>query len=637
MNDLAGEADRREHALDAVGLARLVAQARDLVYRMSLPDGRYEYVNPAALEVTGYAPQEFYARPLLVRDLIPADWQDYFAEQWSRLVAGQEPEAYEFPIRHRSGEVRWVHQRSTLIRDDAGQPRAIEGVVTDITVRKRAEEARRALSELAEATFEAMAISKDGRLVESNSRFTEVFATTAAEALGRELTEFVAPECRSAVRRQLIDGAGGAVEHTARRGDGTRFPVELQVRSMTYKGEAVRITAWRDVTDRRQLEEQVRQSLRLESIGQLAAGVAHDFNNLLTVIQGSAALLSSPGSDPAHHATLLKQILTATERAANLTRQLLLFGRRQPLRPGPVNLNELTSNLSRILGPLLGERITLEFSADVSLPLIWGDASLIEQAIMNLVVNARDAMPQGGALTLTTRRVEVRPEDAAAHPESRPGRYAQLAIRDTGTGIPPEIRRHLFEPFFTTKPVGKGTGLGLATVYGIVKQHGGWIELSSGAEPGTTFRIHWPAPDEPLVAAPPGLGELSPPWSAQQVLVVEDEPAVRDLVCGILRDAGYRILASDSGAAALERPARELEQVDLLVTGVVVPGSLGGPELAASLRTRNPGLRVLFLGGYRPGHSAALAGNDVSTRFLPKPFTPEALVQAVRACFDASA
>ncbi len=390
----------------------------------------------------------------------------------------------------------------------------------------------------------------------------------------------------------------------------------------------------RDITDQLSLEAQLRQSQKMESIGQLASGVAHDFNNMLTVIQGHSGMLLAKSSLAPELVEGANAILSAAERAAGLTRQLLTFSRKNVMRPQAQDLRRVVSDLAKMLQRLLGETITLEFHPPPELPAVHADTGMIEQVIMNLAVNARDAMPQGGTLTISTQTVEVDEAYAQTHPETRVGAFVRLRVSDTGCGMDRATMTRIFEPFFTTKEVGKGTGLGLATVYGIVKQHEGWIEVSSEVGRGSTFNVLLPASSESVKALPPESPVASTvPGGHETILVVEDEPVLREMAQVILQDCGYRVLEAGSGAEALQVWEGNPGSVDLLLTDVVMPGGMSGRELAVKLRAGHTRLKVIFTSGYNLEET----NTDVLHRgamFLQKPYTRAHLAKAVRECLD---
>ncbi|HVV71390.1 MAG TPA: ATP-binding protein, partial [Verrucomicrobiae bacterium] len=390
----------------------------------------------------------------------------------------------------------------------------------------------------------------------------------------------------------------------------------------------------RDVSDRRRLEDQLRQAQKMEAIGQLAGGVAHDFNNILTVIQGHASLLrmSAPLSDDAGRSA--QEIAQAAERASALTRQLLTFSRRHMMQPRNLDLNEVVGNMAKMLGRVLGEDISLQLSYSSQPAVIQADAGMIEQVLLNLAVNARDAMPKGGSLQVAIEPERVKPEDVGRDPEARAGHFICLTVADSGCGIAPEILSRIFEPFFTTKAVGKGTGLGLATVYGIVKQHQGWIEVQSRVGQGSTFRVYLPSTAQsPDPIEQPAKNLIR--GGHETILVVEDEAPVRELVCKFLARYGYKTVQAESGAKALEVWRAAKDKIDLLLTDLVMPDRINGRELAEKLWNDRPSLKVIFTSGY----SADVVGKDFVLRrglnYLQKPYHPHKLATTVRECLDA--
>ena len=391
-----------------------------------------------------------------------------------------------------------------------------------------------------------------------------------------------------------------------------------------------------DITERLMLEAQLRQSQKMESVGQLAAGVAHDINNILTVIQGHAGLLLNavpPGADSARS---IKQISAASERAASFIRQLLTFSRKQIFRSKIIDLNAVLQNLKGMLPRLIGEDITLETHCQPDLPCIQADTGMVEQIVMNLAANARDAMPKGGKLQITTSVAEIDAAYVRQHPEARVGWFVCLTVSDTGCGMDHQVLRRVFEPFFTTKEVGKGTGLGLATVYGVVKQHHGWIEVQSEIGVGTTFKVLLPVAGKAGDASvDPAVKHETVPGGKETILLVEDEIGLLELVRDILQHYHYRVLIASSGADALRIWDKCNGQVDLLMTNMVMPGGMTGGELAAELKKRKPGLKVIYASGY----SSALTGKDFSQGgniFLAKPYQPVQVARLIRNTLDGS-
>jgi two-component system, NtrC family, sensor kinase len=409
--------------------------------------------------------------------------------------------------------------------------------------------------------------------------------------------------------------------------------LDILVRQRTSELETANAQLKEEIVKQLKLEAQLRHSQKMEAVGQLAAGVAHDFNNILTVIQGNAALLrEQPGQDPSCTEPL-NDISVAAERAARLVRQLLAFSRKQMPKPQSLNLGQVVNHLQETLQQLLQDRISLEVNIAPGLPPVHADLSMLEQIIMNLSTNARDAMSDGGKLTIAVDTVAGNDDEVQKNSEIRPGRFVCLSVSDTGCGIAPELLPRIFEPFFTTKEIGKGTGLGLATVYGIVKQHNGWVDVQSAIDQGTTFRIFLPACTEnPGPGETPPLQTTTPENGAECILVVEDEDHVRVLTAAVLRKSGYRVLEAASARAALDVFQDHSSEINLLFTDIMMPGNLLGDELAARLQATKPSLPVLFTSGYTPevtktdfrGH-----GN-----FLSKPFTPAQMLTTIRQCLD---
>ena len=389
-----------------------------------------------------------------------------------------------------------------------------------------------------------------------------------------------------------------------------------------------------DITDRINLEHQLRQAQKMEAVGQLAAGVAHDFNNIMTVIQGYASLALADGHLENEVAQSLEAISCAADRAAALVRQLLAFSRKQVIQRVILDVNVTLQGFGRMLGRLIGEHISIHWDLAPDLPHVLADIRCLEQVMMNLAVNARDAMPGGGQLRISTTKTVVDPSALLASPDRKPGRYVCVSVEDTGQGMKTEVQNRVFEPFFTTKDVGKGTGLGLATAYGILKQHGGWIEVSSEVGRGAVFRFYLPSTSQPLRAGrPTDAASLSSTGGAPRtILLVEDESPVLDAVSKILRAQGWVVHAASSSAEALKVWDEHAGKFDLLLTDMVMPGGISGLVLADTLLARRPDLPVIYMSGY----SLNLANEGLTTKkgiaFLQKPFGPAQLQQAICKC-----
>ena len=436
-------------------------------------------------------------------------------------------------------------------------------------------------------------------------------------------------EKAAAYVREMEDGTQehGFWLHQAK--DGKTFEVEIISHALIYAGKRVRLVVAQDISERRNLELQLRQAMKMEAIGRLAGGVAHDFNNLLMVIKGHTELLLNvlPPSD--HVARKIEQIDRSADRAATLTRQLLAFSRMQVLQLRVINLNSVVEEMGKLLPRLIGEDIELVVRAGHDLGAIRADASQMEQIIMNLAVNSRDAMPNGGKLVIETRNADLDQTYTASHPLMKPGAYIQLTVSDSGTGMDEETQSHIFEPFFTTKEKGKGTGLGLATVYGIVKQSGGFIWVYSELGKGTSFKIYIPRVDqaEEQPGAPEPTGEL--PTGTETVLLTEDEQDVREIAREFLESGGYKVVEAKDASEAIELARQHNGAIDLLVTDMVMPG-MTGQELAVHLQREYPGLCIVFMSGYSEHAATEMANADPSVRLLSKPFSRGAILRTVR-------
>jgi PAS domain S-box-containing protein len=505
-------------------------------------------------------------------------------------------------------------------------------LLTDVTERRRAETALRVSEQryrdLVENAQDLIYTrSLDGRIQSVNRAGLELTGYSREEFIGRHVLDFIVPEMRAQAEAIFQDSQTTPHTHdeiTILAKDGRRIVLELA--SWVERRDDVPVAVQaigRDVTERRRLEEDLRQAQKMEAVGKLAGGVAHDFNNLLTAIIGFAALAEDEiREEPAHE--WLAQIRRSGEQAAAVTRQLLAFGRRQILQPVQLDLNHVVEEVQKMLRRLIGEDITLTTRLAPGLRPVRADLSQLQQVIVNLVVNARDAMPQGGHLIIGTHNVSIEAGATPPHPGLAPGHYAAIVVRDTGEGIDPAILRNIFEPFFTTKDVGRGTGLGLATVYGIVKQSGGDVQVRSTRGRGATFTVFLPAAAPAPAETAPGAPLLLAPILNATLLVVEDDAAVRDFTEEALRGEGWTVLTAADPTDALAIAARESRQIDLLLTDVVLPGMSGG-ELAERLCALRPGLRVLFVSGYADEDVMGRGGLSPGSQLLEKPFTPTQL------------
>jgi len=413
-----------------------------------------------------------------------------------------------------------------------------------------------------------------------------------------------------------------------RKKDGKLMEVEIIAHELDYAERRVRLVVAQDITERHLLEQQLRQAQKMEAVGRLAGGVAHDFNNLLMVIKGHTELLLNAVPTSEQVARKVEQIERAADRASTLTRQLLAFSRMQLLQPRVMNLNGVVEDMGRLLPRLIGEDIELVMRTAADLGAVRADASQMEQVIMNLAVNARDAMPNGGRLLIETSNEELDRAYSAVHPAIQQGRYVLLAVSDTGTGMDAETQAHIFEPFFTTKEQGKGTGLGLATVYGVVKQSGGFIWVYSEVGKGTSFKIYLPRVDQPVEKTGSVQASAEAPRGTGTILLTEDEQDVREVAREFLESGGYTVIEARDGAEAIRLVEQHQGDIDLLVTDMVMPG-MTGQELGGRLRQKRAGLRVLYMSGYSEHAAAESVHGDASIRLLTKPFSRWAFLRAV--------
>jgi two-component system cell cycle sensor histidine kinase/response regulator CckA len=502
-----------------------------------------------------------------------------------------------------------------------------------------ANEQRLQLAAIVESSEDAIiGCSLAGHVTIWNRGAERLFGYSADEVIGEVTTtnpRLDWPDELKALKRVRKGEYVPPFETVRRRKDGKEVHVSVSISPIREPdGRIVGASLiCRDVSERKRLERQVLHSQKMEAIGQLAGGMAHDFNNLLTIINGySELLLSRLGpSDPMRQ--LLSEINRAGERAGGLTRQLLAFSRQQVLEPKVLDLNAVVSDTEKMLRRLIGEDIILTYVPSPSAERVKVDPGQLEQILMNLAVNARDAMPQGGRITIETRSVTLDELYAQSHPDARPGEYAMLAVSDTGCGMDDATKTHIFEPFFTTKGPGKGTGLGLATVYGIVKQSGGCIEVYSERGRGTTFKIYFPLVQEPVSPGKSFRGLPQLPHGSETVLLVEDEDAVRSLARHVLRSCGYTVLEADDGQRAVQLVEDHRGPIDLVVSDVVMP-YLGGRQLVERLSALRPGLKVLFMSGYTDDAVVRHGVLTTDYAFLQKPFTPPILAQKVREVLD---
>ncbi|HWX20280.1 MAG TPA: response regulator [Candidatus Binatia bacterium] len=479
----------------------------------------------------------------------------------------------------------------------------------------------------------------DQRFVDVNQCLAEIAGCKREEMIGRTPAELFLWEkphladewVESLLRKDTVRDQEASIRTQA----GTLHEVLVSCSPLAFATEPHMLLLAQDVAERALLERQLRQAQKMEAIGQLAAGVAHDFNNILTVIQGHAGLMERSLADGKPSSKSLEQISKAAVRAATLIRQLLMFSRKQVMQFRHLDLNETLSNAIKMLERLVGEHVQIDLRPQPSIPAIYADASMLDQIVMNLAVNARDAMPDGGRVSISTSLQTIHRAPTPMDPQRRDGEFVCLTFTDTGAGMDTPILSRIFEPFFTTKPVGKGTGLGLSTVFGIVRAHQGWLVVESQPNQGTTFRLYFPASKEAAERTDPVV-DTGLRTGRETVLVAEDEDALREMVVSVLRIQGYTVLEAASGPQALELWQRADRPIDLLLTDMVMPGGIMGNELAEQLLGQSPRLKVIYTSGYSPGMAGSEGSLLKGRNFLPKPYSIGKLAQFVRECLDSA-
>ena len=605
------------------------------------PSGEYLHANHAFCEFVGYSVDEL--RTLKMTGLMHHDDRQRAVDLWDRMIRGELPEArWERRFIHKSGLALWALLTSTLVRTEKGEPAYFISQLIDISDRKLAEEALQRAEARARALIGAMqdvilVLDRTGKYVDIAPSAPDRMFRPPAELLGRRLHDVFS--------KDQADGFLASIHKALDTNATVETKYDLEIRGERYWFEATISSlpedrvVWvaRDVTARsraelalRESEDQLRQAQKMEAVGQLAGGIAHDFNNLLMAIMSNAELAALELPDSSAVAGHIEEIKSASKRARSLTQQLLAFSRKQMLQPRVLDMNSVVREAEQILRRVIGETIAMSVVLDPSLGQVRADQGQLSQVLMNLAVNARDALPHGGSLSVLTSNRDVTTKDMRAYRGLREGRYVTLEVRDTGIGMDEETKARIFEPFFTTKPPGQGTGLGLSTAYGIVKQSGGYIAVDSAPGAGTTFTVLLPRVYEPAEAlAVPSHPEVPTGQSRGTILLVEDEAAVREATKRMLRKFGFTVIEAKDGEEALRLWQRDGDSVDVVLTDVVMP-IMGGAALARVLRERSPDLRVVFMSGYTQGTLEPSVMDEAATRFLPKPFTSDQLVGTLR-------
>jgi PAS domain S-box-containing protein len=555
------------------------------------------------------------------------------------LVRDGESDA-EYRLQRADGSIRWLWTRGKAIRNAAGAIQRLAGIAEDVTDRKKAGQAATLLSSIVECCEDAI-ISKtlDGNVIQWNAGAVRLYGYRAEEMLGKSALILYPPdkadEYTSIMERIRQGQSIHSYQTRRRRKDGKLIDVLVAVAPLIAANNLIEGASVisHDLTETLSLQEQFRQSQKMEAVGRLAGGVAHDFNNLLTIISGYSEIVLGKLAigDPVRE--LVNEIGKAGARAAALTRQLLAFSRKTVLQPSVLDLNAVITDSLKMLRRLVGEDVEVNTVLSPPLSRVKVDPSQFEQAIVNLAVNARDAMPEGGKITFETANIELDTAYCLANPAVTPGLYAMVAASDNGTGMSEETKVRIFEPFFTTKEVGKGTGLGLAMVYGFIKQSGGHIAVYSELDHGTTFKLYFPQVKDALRARPSDHGLRFMPQGTETILLVEDDDGVRALARHVLQTNGYTVLEANRGADALRLAERHHGPIHLLLTDVVMPG-MGGRIVAERMAALKPGIKTVFTSGYTDDAVVRHGILESETHFLQKPYTPGAVTQKVREALD---
>jgi PAS domain S-box-containing protein len=627
-----GEADFRE----------LMVHLQQVFWMEDAADNAVLYVSPAYERIWGRTCQSLYDNYRTLLESVHPDDRERAARTMGRR---RETQGYdeEFRILRPDGETRWIQARCYPVRDQQGETIRFAGISEDITERKAAEKERSRLAAITEYSGDnIVSITVDGSIIGWNLGAERHYGYAAEEVLGRPISILFPPDHYQEYLQMMTKVRNGepvpSYDTVRRRKDGTLIQLSVGIIPIEARdGEVVGASKiGHDITRIKKLEAQYLEAQKMEAIGQLCAGVAHDFNNMLFVILGHSDLLMQE-LGPEHPSQKdARAIHQAAERAAGVTRQLLVFSRKQTVQPVALDLNEVLEGLDKMLRQLIDESIALTVVRGQHLGRVKANAGYIGQVLMNLVINARDAMPHGGTLSITTSDTTVDQRCESAHPGVTPGEYVVLSVRDTGTGMTAAVKARLFEPLFTTKPKGRGTGLGLATCRTIVSQSSGHIEVTSEVGKGSRFDVYFPRFNQPpaAVVVPVQTGSLA--RGTEALLIVEDDPAVRHLTAGVLRAQGYEVLSAANGEDGL-RMARDHHggsAIRLVITDVIMP-LMGGKVMAESLTSGDPDLKVLFTSGYTDDAIAQYGVLDPGVAFLPKPYTAATLIGKVREMLDA--
>ncbi len=609
----------------------------DLIF---VKNERHEWVflNDAACKFWGYQQEALLGKT--DHDIFPREEADIYWAKDNEVFQSEKPDL-NIEKQTIDGNLYTIATKKSIYKDPHTGERYIVGTIRDITEQKKAEEAIQREKDMAQRYLDIagvmlVALGTDGTVTLINKKGCQILGCEEEKIIGKNWFDNFIPK---AMRREIQDVFDELMQGTSSVCQYNENPV------LTKKGTE-RMVAWHntlltndkgdiigtlssgeDITENRRLEEQLFQSQKMEAIGRLAGGIAHDFNNALTAIMGYSDIIAKDAEVKDKHRSYIDEIKKSAERAATLTQQLLAFSRKQIMQPKVLNLNTMLKNTKNMLQRMIGEDITFRLQTATPIDMIKVDPGKIEQVVINLAVNARDAMPNGGILEVETKNIFLDHAFCEMHKDANPGNYVLLSVHDTGKGIDNETMKHIFEPFFTTKEIGKGTGLGLATVYGIVRQSGGYIDVQSQEGSGTTVAIYLPRVDKVPETVEKHESKVAE-GKNETILFVEDDDMVRNMVAAVLEQYGYNVIKAENGSVAMKRCEQE-DKIHLMITDVVMPGT-SGPDLVRQIITMQPEMKVLYISGYTDDAIVHHGVLDENTPFLQKPFTPQKLALKVQ-------
>ena len=609
----------------------------DLIF---VKNERHEWVflNDAACKFWGYQQEALLGKT--DHDIFPREEADIYWAKDNEVFQSEKPDL-NIEKQTIDGNLYTIATKKSIYKDPHTGERYIVGTIRDITEQKKAEEAIQREKDMAQQYLDIagvmlVALGTDGTVTLINKKGCQILGCEEEEIIGKNwFDNFIPKAMRMEIQDvfdELMQGTSSVRQYNENlvlTKKGTERMVAWHNTLLTNdKGDIIgTLSSGEDITENRRLEEQLFQSQKMEAIGRLAGGIAHDFNNALTAIMGYSDIIAKDAEVKDKHRSYIDEIKKSAERAATLTQQLLAFSRKQIMQPKVLNLNTMLKNTKNMLQRMIGEDITFRLQTATPIDMIKVDPGKIEQVVINLAVNARDAMPNGGILEVETKNIFLDHAFCEMHKGANPGNYVLLSVHDTGKGIDNETMKHIFEPFFTTKEIGKGTGLGLATVYGIVQQSGGYIDVQSQEGSGTTVAIYLPRVDKVPETVEKHESKVAE-GKNETILFVEDDDMVRNMVAAVLEQYGYNVIEAENGSVAMKRCEQE-DKIHLMITDVVMPGT-SGPDLVRQIITIQPEMKVLYISGYTDDAIVHHGVLDENTPFLQKPFTPQKLALKVQ-------